>query len=145
MIILDIAIIMFICLETMNIAIIYFAPNFKYGNGVAIFKFWEDSKSNEEAHLFAKYMANWVAGSKLIFIVLLIVILFTGDESTKLFALIAMIPAIATYYVKLHPIIKKLDAMGQIKPQGYSKMLIFMISGFITLFTIALIAYFATQ
>lgn len=51
-------------------------------------------------------MAYWVAGVKLIFIFLLLVVLLTGNETTKIWAVVAMIISIATYFWKLHPIIK---------------------------------------
>ena len=51
-------------------------------------------------------MAYWVAGVKLIFIFLLIVVLLTGTEITRVWAVVAMILSIATYFWRLHPIIK---------------------------------------
>lgn len=140
--ILDIAIIIFIVMESANVAILYFVPDSKLGNGVAIFKEWEDSKQDENAHLFASYMTNWVAGVKLIFIFLLAVILVTGSELTKVWGVVAMILSIATYFWRLHPIIKKLDAAGKIIPKGYSKALDGMIAGFMIMFSGALIIYF---
>lgn len=142
MIILTIAISIFIFLETLNVLILYLKPDSKMGNGVAIFDAWEDTKVDANLHDFAKYMKNWVAGTKLIFIVLLLVILFTGTETTKLYAVVAMILSIATYFWKLHPLIKKLDAKGKITPKGYSKQLGTMISSFMMMFIIALILYF---
>ncbi len=136
--ILEIAIVAFIILELSNVVILYGKPEFKYGNGVGVFREWHVSKEEESRHLFAKYMARWVAGSKLIFIALLVVILLTGTEETKFYAALAMIASIASYYVALHPIIKKLDTMGQIVPKGYSKALLGMITGFILIFSIAL-------
>lgn len=144
MTILDISIIAFIIMETSNICILYFAPDSRLGNGVAVFNFWHDSKENQTDHLFAKYMACWVAGTKLIFIVLLLVILFIGDDTLKLFAVGVMILSIATYFWKLHPIIKKLDEKGKITPKGYSKTLGYMITGFMSMFSIALIVYILT-
>ncbi len=141
MIILNIALTIFIILESLNVIILYFAPDFKQGNGVSVFKPWEKSKEDSAQHLFATYMVNWVAGSKLIFILLLIVILFKGDETLKLYALIAMIISIATYFWKLQPIIRKLDDMGEIEPKGYSYTLSKMISGFMLMFGIASLAY----
>lgn len=140
--ILDIAIIIFVTLESLNIGILYFAPDSKLGNGVAIFDQWEKSKEDENEHLFTKYMTYWVAGTKLIFVVLLLVILITGSESTKLYGVIVMIFSIATYFWKLHPIIKKLDAQGEITPKGYSKTLGMMITSFLLMFLGALIVYF---
>jgi len=139
--ILDIAITLFIILESANVYILYFAPSSKYGNGVAVFNEWEKSKQDINTHLFSRYMINWVAGTKLIFIVLLLVILLTGGETTKLYAVFAMILSIATYFWKLHPIIKELDDNDEITPKGYSKVLGYMIAGFLAMFSVALIVY----
>ncbi len=140
--ILDISIIIFVIMELTNVCILYFAQDSKLGNGVAVFKNWEESKKDEDRHLFAKYMTYWVAGTKLIFIVLLLVILITGSELTKIYAVGAMILSIATYFWKLHPIIKKLDSHGKIIPKGYSKILAKMIAGFMIMFTVALSLFF---
>ena len=86
-------------------------------------------------------MTYWVAGTKLIFIVLLLVVLLTGTETTKIWAVVAMILSIATYFWKLHPIIKELDEMGKITPKNYSKVLGIMISAFLIMFTGALVIY----
>ncbi len=141
MFILNIALTVFIILESLNVIILYFAPDFKQGNGVAIFKEWEKSKEDEAQHLFASYMANWVAGSKLIFISLLILILFKGDETLKFYSLILMIISIASYFWKLQPIIRKLDNMDELEPKGYSDTLSRMISGFMLLFGVACLLY----
>lgn len=142
--ILDIAILIFIIMETVNVSILYFAPNSRLGNGVAVFDGWEKSKENENIHLFIRYMTNWVAGTKLIFIVLLLVILLFGGDDMKPWAVGVMILSIATYFWRLHPIIKELDNRGEITPKGYSVALFFMIAGFIVLFGGALAVYFIT-
>lgn len=128
-------------METANVMILYFAPDSKLGNGVAVFNPWFKAKENEADELFAKYMTNWVAGVKLIFIVLLLVILFTASEITKIWAVVAMILSIASYYFRLNPIIKKLDEMGEITPKGYSKKLFLMITGFMLMFSVALLIH----
>lgn len=92
--------------------------------------------------LFAHYMAYWVAGEKLIFIFLLMVVVLTGSETTRVWAVVAMILSIATYFWKLHPIIRELDSMGKISPKGYSKALGLMIGGFLVMFSVALALYF---
>lgn len=140
--ILDISILVFVLMETANVIILYFKPEFRYGNGVAIFKEWEKSKEDETAHLFAKYMTNWVAGVKLIFIVLLLVIMLTCENTTKAWAVGVMILSIASYFWKLHPIIKKLDEKDMIIPKGYSKTLAKMIAGFMIMFSVALVLFF---
>ena len=142
MVMLNVAIILFVLLESANVLILYFAPDSKLGNGVAVFNPWFQAKEEESRKLFAKYMVNWVAGTKLIFIILLIVILFTAGETTKLFAVFAMILSIATYYFRLNPIIKRLDEMGEITPKGYSKTLFYMITGFMMIFSLSAVIYF---
>jgi len=142
MIMLNIAIILFVVMESANVLILYFAPDSKLGNGVAVFNPWFNAKNEESRELFAKYMVNWVAGTKLIFIVLLLVILFTANETTKLFAVLALILSIATYFFRLNPIIKRLDDLGEITPKGYSKTLFYMITGFIMMFSLAAVIYF---
>lgn len=132
--ILDIAIIIFCIIELGNVLILYFIPDSKLGNGVAVFDAWRDVKENKQLDLFAHYMAYWVAGVKLIFIFLLLVVLLTGNETTKIWAVVAMIISIATYFWKLHPIIKELDNLNKISRKGYSKTLGLMISGFLLMF-----------
>lgn len=138
--ILSISIIIFIIVESMNVAILYFWPDSQLGNGVGVFNAFHNSES-EEQKLFSSYLVNWVAGVKLIFIFLLAVILVIGTEQVKLWAVVAMIFSIATYFWRLHPTIKKLDAMGCITPKGYSKTLGWMITGFLLMFTAALIVH----
>lgn len=139
---LSIAIILFIILETSNIIILYFKPDSKLGNGVAVFNGWEKSKKDPEMHEFIKYLVNWVAGTKLIFIFLLLVILLTGTPTTKLLGVIALILSIASFYWRLFPIIKGLDKKNEITPKGYSKTLGIMITSFIAVFLLALLLNF---
>lgn len=138
--ILSIAILIFIIMESANVAILYFWPGSRLGNGVAVFNAYFHPGS-EEQRLFTSYLVNWVAGVKLIFIFLLAVILAIGTEQIKLWAVVAMILSIATYFWRLHPTIKKLDAMGCITPNGYSKALGWMIAGFLIMFTLALVVH----
>lgn len=138
--ILSIAILIFIVMESANVAILYFWPGSRLGNGVGVFNAFHNSE-NEEHRLFASYLVNWVAGVKLIFIFLLAVILVTGTETVRIGAVVAMILSIATYFWRLHPTIQKLDAMGCITPKGYSKALGWMIAGFMIMFTLALAAH----
>ncbi|MFQ5436076.1 MAG: hypothetical protein ACE5FD_14475, partial [Anaerolineae bacterium] len=108
------------------------------GNGVGVFNAWEKSKSDPEMHQFVRYLVFWVAGTKLIFIALLIVILFTANESTKLWTAAAMIASIASFFWRLFPMTRSMDNEGHISPPGYSKTLGVMIAGFIGMFAIAL-------
>ena len=134
---LTIVIISFLVLETMNVLTLYFAPGSKLGNGIGVFKAWEGSKQYPEIHDFVKYLVNWVAGTKLIFIFLLIVILFSGDENTLLLTAVALIASILSFYWRLFPLIRKMDRESQIEPKNYSTGLGLMITGFIVIFLIA--------
>ena len=140
--ILSIAIIIFCIMELGNVLILYFMPDSRLGNGVAVFDSWNDVKEDKALNLFSHYIAYWVAGVKLIFIFLLIVVLLTGTETTRVWAVVAIILSIATYFWRLHPIIKELDKMGKITPKGYSKTLGLMIMGFLIMFLLSLIIYF---
>jgi hypothetical protein len=139
--ILSIAIIAFVVLETSNVLMLYFMPGTKKGNGVGVFNAYDKSKKDPEVYAFVKYLINWIAGTKLIFIVLLLVILFTGDYITKVFSVGALIVSIFSFFWRLYPGIKKMDKDDQISPKGYSKTLGFMIACFIGLFTIALFLF----
>lgn len=136
---LSLSILIFCLMEFGNVCILYFWPNHRLGNGVAFFDSWEEVKSDEMMEMFVHYLMYWVAGVKLIFIFLLLVVLVTGSDLTKFFAVIAMILSIATYFWKLHPIISRLDQAGKITPQGYSLKLGKMIKGFLVMFSLALV------
>jgi hypothetical protein len=130
----------FLVLETTNILALYFLPSAKYANAVGVFKAWEKSKSDPEIHDFVKYLVNWVAGSKLIFILLLIVILLVADDRTLVFAGIALAISIASFFWRLFPLIRKMDQGDQIQPKNYSRTLGWVIGAFILVFVIAISA-----
>lgn len=134
----SIAILIFIVLEFTNIMILYFFPGAKKGNGIGVFNAFERSKEDPEIHSLVKYLINWVAGTKLIFIALLIVILLKGGDTLKLLSVIVLIPSIASFYWRLYPAIRKMDKDGQISPKGYSKILLILISLFLAGFITAL-------
>ncbi len=136
--IITIVIIGFLVLEATNVATLYFFPESKYANGVGVFKAWEKSKSDPEIHNFVKYLVNWVAGTKLIFILLLIVILYEADNQTLTFTGIALVISIASFFWRLFPLIRKMDREGQINPKNYSASLGWMILGFILIFLTAI-------
>ena len=139
--ILSIAIALFAVLETLNVIMLYFTPGTRKGNGVGVFNAYEKSKADPEVHALITYLINWVAGTKLIFIILLVVILITGNSTTKLFSVIGLILSILSFYWRLYPAIKSMDNKGNITPKGYSKTLGVMIAGFIGIFLIALGLY----
>ncbi|MBI9014825.1 MAG: hypothetical protein JEZ08_21530 [Clostridiales bacterium] len=137
--IISIAMCIFIVLELMNVTMLYFNPGSKLGNGIGVFNAWEQSQKNEAVHALVKYLVYWVAGTKLIFIGLLLVILFTGSELTQTLSAVVLILSILSFYWRLYPIIKGLDQQEQISPKGYSKTLGIMIACFILMFSVALV------
>ncbi len=129
----------FIFLETGNILVLYFFPDSKLANGMGAFRAWEKSKENPGMHDLASYLVNWVAGTKLIFIGLLTVLLFTADQSSLLLTAGVMALAISSFFWRLYPLIRKMDREGMIEPPNYSKTLGWMILGFIALFVAAIL------
>jgi hypothetical protein len=127
----------FFIMETANVVTLYFFPGSKYANGVGVFKAWESSKQYPDIHNFVRYLVNWVAGTKLIFIFLLIVILYSGDENTQLLTAVALIASILSFFWRLFPLIRKMDQESQIQPRNYSMVLGLMILGFIIVFLVA--------
>ncbi len=138
---LSIAMTLFIILESLNVIILYKFPNTTKGNGVGVFDAFEKSKCDPEVHAFIKYLINWIAGTKLIFILLLVVVILTGSILTKIFCLVALIFSISTFFWKLYPVIKRIDESGNLSPQGYSKTLGTMIAFFLGFFVTALVAF----
>ena len=126
----------FLLLEASNVFTLYFFPGSMYANGVGVFKAWEKSKQDPEVHDLVRYLVNWVAGTKLIFILLLIIILLTASERTLLFTSGAMVLSIASFFWRLFPLIRKMDRDDQIKPKNYSAVLGWMILAFILVFLI---------
>ncbi|MCU0522354.1 MAG: hypothetical protein MUF84_16870 [Anaerolineae bacterium] len=129
--ILSIAVAVFVVMETLNICVLYGHPNSCVGNGVGVFKAYEASRSDPEVHALVNYLVNWVAGTKLIFVALLVVILATGSATTKLLAVVALIPSILSFFWRLFPAIRKMDRDGWITPKGYSRTLGAMIACFV--------------
>ncbi len=128
--VLDIAIILFISLETSNVLALYFKPELKQANAMGAFKSWPVSESNIEMYNLTNYLVSWVAGSKLIFILLLLVILFFADLETKIYSTYVLVLAIASFYWKLYPLVRRMDLNGEIRPKGYSRTLGMMIAVF---------------
>lgn len=123
----------FLLLETTNVLALYFFPGSKYANAVGVFTAWEKSKEDPDIHNFVKYLVNWVAGAKLIFIMLLIVITFTADDQALVFTGIALVISIGSFFVRLFPLIRQMDHDGQITPKKYSIALGWMIAAFIVI------------
>lgn len=135
-----IVILVFLILEVMNVLALYFAPGSKYANSMGVFNAWEKSKLDPEVHDLVSYLVNWVAGTKLIFILLLIVILVQSDEQTLVLTGMAMSLSIASFFWRLFPQIRRMDRAAQITPKNYSAMLGWMILVFILVFSAATVA-----
>ncbi|MEI8094678.1 MAG: hypothetical protein WCG80_10725 [Spirochaetales bacterium] len=131
----------FVVLEALNVVILYFWPTSDKGNSIGMFNAWEKSKADPEVNALVRYLVNWVAGTKLIFLALLVVILIVGNLATQLFAVVALIVTVATFYWRLYPIMRQQDLSGAITPKGYSQTLAVMIGAFLTAFGLALSAY----
>jgi L-asparagine transporter-like permease len=135
----SVVIIGFIVLEATNVVALYFFPGTKYANSVGTFKMWEKSKQDPEMHDFVKYLVNWVAGTKLIFLLLLVVILFTADAQGLFYTGVALVISISSFFWRLFPLIRKMDQDDQIDPKNYSAILGLMISVFVMVFLAALL------
>jgi hypothetical protein len=142
--ILSIAILVFVVLEALNILVLYFAPDSRKGNGVGVFKAYEESKDHPEVRALIGYLINWVAGTKIIFVVLLIVILVTGTTTTRVFAVVALLVSILSFYWRLYPALRRMDARGAISPRGYARTLGIMIGCFVGGFVAALAVHLLT-
>lgn len=127
----------FVLLELSNVLMLYFAPGSKNANAVGVFSAWEKSKQDPEIHDFVRYLVYWVAGTKLIFILLLMAIILFADVATQRIGVLALIVAILSFYWRLFPLIRKMDQSGQIEPKNYSIVLGIMIFVFVTLLLIA--------
>jgi hypothetical protein len=134
----SIVILGFIVLEATNVVTLYFFPGSRYANSVGVFKAWEKSKQDPEVHDFVKYLVNWVAGTKLIFLLLLVVILLTADDQGLFYTAIALVISIASFFWRLFPLIRKMDREDQIDPKNYSRALGLMIAAFEVMFLAAI-------
>jgi hypothetical protein len=74
-----IVIIGFLLLEISNVIVLFFIPDSKQVHGMGMFPAWEKSKSDSDIYNLMRCLTIWVAGSKLILVALLIVILIWGN------------------------------------------------------------------
>lgn len=129
----------FILLELSNVIALYFFPGSKKANAVGVFTAWEQSKHIPELHDFIKYLVYWVAGAKLVFLLLLGVIIFYGSDEIQRLSLAALGLATISFYWRLFPLIRKMDSNGRINPKNYSIVLGIMILVMISFFVLAAI------
>jgi Mn2+/Fe2+ NRAMP family transporter len=132
----------FLLMEVANVVALYLFPDSKLANSVGVFNAWEKSKVDPEIHNFVKYLVNWVAGTKLIFILLLAAILITADEQILLLTGIALILSIAVFFWRLFPMMRRMDRDDQISPKNYSSVLGWMILGMIIAFAFSVFQIF---
>jgi len=135
----NICISIFIIMEFANVMTLYFNPGTKQFNGMGVFKAWHSIKGDEQYGDLARYLVNWVAGAKLIFLALLIVILCFGSHQVKVISCAVMILSIVSFFWRLFPLMKKMDLKGMIDPQNYHKTLAIMITSIMGLFLTAFI------
>jgi hypothetical protein len=135
----SVVIIGFVLLEGSNVAALYFMPESKKANAMGVFKAWEQSKQDPAVHDLVRYLVNWVAGTKLMFLALLVVILLTADAEGLFYTGIAMVIAISSFFWRLFPLARKMDREGQLDPAGYSSLLGLMIAGMLLIFLVAIV------
>lgn len=140
--VLTLAVLLFLVLESTNIVLLYFFPGSRRGNAVGVFRAWEGSKRDPEVHALLKYLVNWVAGTKLIFVALLAVLVLTAGPLTLWWSVLALVGSIASFFWRLFPAIRAMDGAGAIEPAGYSVTLGWMIAGFLLVLVLALILGF---
>ena len=134
-----ITLLIFILLEFSNVASLYFFPGSKRANAMGVFSAWEKSKQYPEIHDLVRYLVYWVAGAKLIFLLLLGLIVAFADLSLQRLSLVALALATLTFFWRLFPLARKMDREGQLQPQKYSLVLGGLIMALIILFTLAAI------
>lgn len=139
--ILQVVISVFLFLEVLNIIVLYRKPGTKMGNGVGIFKDYEEINKNQEHYQLVKYLTNWVANAKFIFVALGITIVIFGNEIVQLHAALALIFSTLMFYFTLYPILKRLDDQGMLDPKGYSQTLAYTILSFIITLIFGVIIY----
>ena len=130
------ALVIFGLLELMNVGVLYFAPGSRKANGVGVFTAWEKSKADPEVHEFVRYLVYWVAGTKVIFLGLLAVVLITGTERTRSAAAGVLAVSIALFFWRMFPVARRVDSAGQMRPAGYSRTLGAMIAVMVAVFAI---------
>jgi len=143
--ILQISILVFVFIECLNVVMLYMMPSSKLGNGVGIFNAFFKVQEEGKFVDFVSYLINWVAGTKLIFIMMGLVAVIFGNEQVHIFSVVALILSIVSFYFRLFPLIKKMDEKDEISPKGYAKTLNMMIMAFLFMFIISLSIYLLTH
>lgn len=127
----------FILLEFSNVVALYFFPGSRRANAVGVFSAWEKSKQYPEIHDLMRYLVYWVAGVKIIFLVLLGLIVAFADLNLQRWSLLALGLATLIFFWRMFPLARKMDQDDQIRPKKYSLVLGGMILALILLFILA--------
>lgn len=130
----------FIALEFSNVVALYFFSGSKRANAVGVFSAWEKSKQSPEVHDLVRYLVFWVAGTKLIFLLLLGLIVAFANLNMQRLSLIALALATLIFFWRMFPLARKMDREGNIQPKNYSLILGGMIFALIVLFIIGAIS-----
>ena len=129
----------FIVLEFSNVVALYFFPGSKRANAVGMFDAWEKSKQYPEIHDLMRYLVYWVAGTKLIFLLLLGLFVVYADMNLQRLSLAALALATLTFFWRMFPLARKMDHEGRVHPRKYSLILGGMILALIILFVLGAI------
>ncbi len=126
---LQITLLIFAFIESLNMLELYFLQNNCKFNGACIFSGWEKSKADPEVHMLMRYLVNWLAGVKMIVVALVLVLAFTALENTLILATVALVITIASFYWRLYPMLRAADKAGQLSSHGHAKRLSMMLMG----------------
>ena len=126
---LQITLLVFAFIESLNMLELYFMQDNCKFNGACIFSSWEKSKADPEVHALIRYLVNWLAGVKMIVIALVLVLVFTASENTLILAAVALVITIASFYWRLYPMLRTADKAKQLSSRGHSKRLSMMLMG----------------
>lgn len=118
----------FLLLEISNVFVLFFKPDSRQVHGMGMFPAWEKSKSDPDIYNLMHYLTIWVAGSKLILIALLVVILIWGSQQLATIAGFALVLSMLPFYWGLSPAMKRIDERDQVDPRGFSTRLGFTIT-----------------
>ena len=123
----------FIILELSNVCVMYFFNETTIANSVGVFKTFVDQE-DKAAKDFMTYLIYWVAGTKAIFISLLVVIIFFGDQTIKQVSVIVLTASIGLFYVKMLPLLKEIEQENGIITKNYARNLSIIIAVFMLVF-----------
>lgn len=140
MLALTIIVVAFLVMELANVGALYFAPGSDKFNALGVFKAWETSKRDPELHALVRYLAYWVAGTKLIFIGLVIAVLIAGSTQLKIICVAVLMASIVSFFWRMFPLIRSMDRQDELTIPGYSRVLGIMIAGILVALGAALVA-----